>query len=64
MDHNETIETPAPVEDDMSAGKVIALIALHIAVRVAVALTVRAIVVKTVEASIARKAKKAQTKTN
>jgi hypothetical protein len=57
MDHNEN--TPAPVEETMSVGKVVALVAVNIAVRVAVALTVRTIVIKTVEWSVARKAKKA-----
>lgn len=59
MDHNENTET-APVEEEtMSVGRLIALIVINIAIRVAVALTVRTIVLKTVEWSMARKAKKA-----
>lgn len=63
MDHNENTET-APVEETMSAGKVIALVTIHIVSRVALALAVRAIVYKTVEYLDARKAKKALNKTN
>lgn len=64
MDQNENTETTAPVEETMSVGKVIALIVIHIAVRVAVALTVRTIFIKTAEMLDARKAKKALNQTN
>lgn len=59
MDHNENTETAPVTEETMSVGKVVALIALNIVIRVAVALTVRAIVFKMLERSAARKAKKA-----
>jgi multisubunit Na+/H+ antiporter MnhC subunit len=63
MDTNEITETAPVKTDEISAGKVVALIITHIVIRVAMALTVQFIVVKLVERSAARRTKKAQ-KTN
>lgn len=58
MDQNENTET-ATAEETMSVGKVIALIAINVVVRVVVTVTAFHIINKLLERSAARQAKKA-----